>query len=319
MAAVFAPLDEVEELVAGDRRLRGDRQRQLDQSSRPRRRDRSRPGGRAGAAGTRAHRRPACRSATPFTPRSSPRPANRCAATLQRLDLRRPGCRSSPTSTGELLPHGRRRPSRCSTCSPARSPRRSSSSRDCARCIDARRARLRRSRSQAGPAGIRLGRARRRRRAQPGHQPSEAGRRASFNHALCGLYAAGPQCRPRAGHARVGAAQSRARPAQPSPRRHRSAAIRAAGRGTPRPRRARRQPMSPPDDEPVVITGAALGLPGRRATLRRRQRRPAARRRAVHRPDPGRMRHEMLDKHITRLVKSEEAGPVRDDRPPRRT
>ena len=47
-----------------------------------------------------------------------------------------------------------------------------------------------------------------------------------------------------------------------------------------------RPPAPAPAAEPVVITGAALGLPGRRAGLRRRQHRPHPRRPAVHRHDP---------------------------------
>ncbi len=54
------------------------------------------------------------------------------------------------------------------------------------------RARLRRSRSEESAAGICRGRARRAwRRGLAVHQSSEGGRRLSFNQALCGLYAAG--------------------------------------------------------------------------------------------------------------------------------
>ena len=56
---------------------------------------------------------------------------------------------------------------------------------------------------------------------------------------------------------------------------------------------------------PVTITGAVSGPARHRAHLRRRQHRAHPAWRSVHRCDPTQFRHAMLDKHITRLVKSE--------------
>ena len=83
-------------------------------------------------------------------------------------------------------------------------------------------------------------------------------------------------------------------------RRHRRPRHRAPAPSTHGPRPA----------EPVVITGAALGLPGTDhvfddANVGRILARPA-----VHRRDPARgCASAILDKHITRLVKSEDGGP----------
>ena len=74
-----------------------------------------------------------------------------------------------------------------------------------------------------------------------------------------------------------------ARPRSPPPRstaRHARRVLDHAAAPTVRSRPAGR------DDEPVVITGAALGLPGHRAGLRRRERRADPGRRAVHRRHP---------------------------------
>ena len=65
-----------------------------------------------------------------------------------------------------------------------------------------------------------------------------------------------------------------------------------------------------------MITGAALGLPGYEQMFDDANIARILRRRAVHRRDPPALRREMLDKHITRLVKGEDGGAsLRDDRP----
>ena len=109
----------------------------------------------------------------------------------------------------------------------------------------------------------------------PVHQPPEGrATHPSFNQALCGLYAAG-----------VGA---------------------AAGRRPPRcdpPGPARRA-----IDEPVVITGARSGLPGTERVFD-----DGNVARLLHGEQfidviPSRARREMVDKHITRLVKGEDGS-----------
>ena len=118
----------------------------------------------------------------------------------------------------------------------------------------------------------------------------------------------------RSGRARGGAAACRRDGAAAVPRRRRRHARRRRG---PTPA------SSSPSAEPVAAgdgDGAARpsrwssparrsGLPGRRADVRRRQRRAPAQRRAGHRRDPERgCATRSLDKHITRLVKSEDGG-----------
>ena len=161
----------------------------------------------------------------------------------------------------------------------------------------------------------------------------------SFNNALCGLWAAGlgAGIEPKA-------AALRCRPADRAAARHR----RPASRGGPGPRgagaglrrgdvqrprtpvrrvprararadgRARRGARRRPT-EPVVITGAALGLPGAERLFD-----DANVARLLDGEQgidviPGRLRREMLDKHVTRLVKGDDGGAsLRDDRPARR-
>ena len=62
---------------------------------------------------------------------------------------------------------------------------------------------------------------------------------------------------------------------------------------------------------PVVITGAALGLPGTEHIFDDGNIEPHPARRSIHRYDsPAASAQAMLDKHITRLVKSENGGPT---------
>ena len=77
MAAVLAPLPEIERIVEARRRLRRHRQRQQQQAGCDRRRDRGRGEGRRTSSRQRGRPRSGCRSATPSTPRSSRRPASR--------------------------------------------------------------------------------------------------------------------------------------------------------------------------------------------------------------------------------------------------
>ena len=134
-----------------------------------------------------------CRSATPSTPRSWRRRASRCARRCERLGLAPPSCRSSPTSTASFYPTGDgRRGGACSTSSAARSPRRCSSSRACARCTTRAPAYS----SRVGPKRALQGFAVRRPRRRPSARASarnhpKLGDVATFNQALCGLYAAG--------------------------------------------------------------------------------------------------------------------------------
>ena len=101
---------------------------------------------------------------------------------------------------------------------------------------------------------------------------------AAFNQALCGLYAAGLGAgRPRLSECEVRAAQAR---------RHR------------------------PHAAPVVITGAALGLPGTGRIFDDGNVARILRGEQFIDVIPTRFRRAMLDKHITRLVKSDNGGPT---------
>ena len=175
-----------------DRRLRRHRQRQLHPPGRARRRHR-RPSGapspRCRSAATRPSR---CRSATPSTPRSWPRPASRCGAALERLGLRA----AAAADRGQ-----RRRRALSDRDRTWRSEMLDLLARQVASPVqfvkglhtlyDAGRARVRRGRAEAGAAGLRRRRPRRRRRARLATNHPKAGDVASFNQALCGLYAAG--------------------------------------------------------------------------------------------------------------------------------
>ena len=69
---------------------------------------------------------------------------------------------------------------------------------------------------------------------------------------------------------------------------------------------ARRRPTT----LPVVITGAALGLPGTEHIFDDANIGRILRGDQFINPIPARLRHAMLDKHITRLVKSDNGGPT---------
>ena len=151
----------------------------------------------------------------------------------------------------------------------------------------------------------------------------KSGDRVAFNQALCGC------TRPGSGYRR-GSAPAAAAPSVPTEehapvladgRRPRSDGVAATCSTTScehgsrgvlrRPAAAIAQRRAAALDEPVVVTGAALGLPGSDARVRRRDRRPHPARRAVHRRDPdSTFAQAILDKHITRLVKSDDADPV---------
>jgi len=98
----------------------------------------------------------------------------------------------------------------------------------------------------------------------------------AFNQALCGLYAAG-----------LGAAQ-------------------ADAQAEAQPYRVERSPL----DRPVVITGASLGLPGTDHIFDDSNVARILRGEQFIDAIPTRFRRAMLDKHITRLVKSENGGPT---------
>ena len=150
---------------------------------------------------------------------------------------------------------------------------------------------------------------------------------ASFNQALCGLWAAGlGPARAPVDASRRAAPGATAAPRRPAPRRgpapHGSGATRRRAaatssarlfdefleRGRELMRRRARPRASAPATEPVVITGAALGLPGAEQLFD-----DANVARLLDGEQgidviPARLRREMLDKHITRLVKGDDGG-----------
>ena len=188
---------------------------------------------------------------------------------------------------------------------------------------------------EEGPAGLRRGRARRsRRRRVAVHQPPEAGRRRGVQP--------GP-VRPVRGGARRGRAarlrrlrrRRAAGPPPPAVAADRRSRARATPLRPPTPIASARSASSSPTSstaprdlrpaargatqEPVVISGAALGLPGTERVFD-----DANVGRLLHGEQlidviPSRLRHAMLDKHITRLVKSDDGAQLRDDRAARTT
>ncbi len=150
---------------------------------------------------------------------------------------------------------------------------------------------------------------------------------ATFNNALCGLWAAGvgagrePVARAAAelkagATIRRGAAAAAQSPAQPSatdrvaahPDADLERLVRRVPGTRPQADRQRRPGRPAPTIEPVVITGAALGLPGAERLFD-----DANIARLLDGEQgidliPGALRREMLDKHITRLVKGEDGG-----------
>ena len=153
----------------------------------------------------------------------------------------------------------------------------------------------------------------------------------SFNQALCGLYAAGLG---------VGVPEAHAASAPEAPRSAPGAHAAPSGDGLPE-RPAHPAPDAPEDDrftrlgrffadvlergmalyrdagleapssprEPVVITGAALGLPGAERVFDEENLRRLLDGEQFIDVIPVRIREAMVDKHITRLVKSEHGGP----------
>ena len=130
---------------------------------------------------------------------------------------------------------------------------------------------------------------------------------ATFNSALCGLWAAGVGTG-REPIAREAAALRAGATAQPRPGGPRRAAAPASVEpAAPAPLPSSR---SAPDgdrrsSEPVVITGAALGLPGTERLFDDENVARLLRGEQGIDVVPGRLRREMLDKHITRLVKGD--------------
>ena len=149
---------------------------------------------------------------------------------------------------------------------------------------------------------------------------------ATFNKALCGLWAAGPRRRPRAGTRAPSraAAAARARRAQP----RLAAACASAVPGGVRRARPPERPAPPPSLRGRARGGPTPAEPSRSSSPAPRSGCPGAERlfddaniaRILDGEQfidviPGRLRREMLDKHITRLVKGEDGGAdVRDDR-----
>ncbi len=141
---------------------------------------------------------------------------------------------------------------------------------------------------EACAAGIRLGRARRRRDRQPGLEPSQAGRCSDLQQRPLRALGCGPRRRARAGRPRVRAAAGRRHqpaastggargPRAPGASRARGSGVR---RARPRIGRRRRADRAGGDHR----RGARA--PRRRAAVRRREHRAAAQRRAGDRRDP---------------------------------
>ena len=97
MAAVFAPMEEVERILKTSQRLRGDRQRQQRQPVGHRRRQPGRRAGHGDFPEGRLQRGGSCRSATPSTLRSWRRPASPCGRCCSACACSRRPSRSSPT------------------------------------------------------------------------------------------------------------------------------------------------------------------------------------------------------------------------------
>ena len=156
----------------------------------------------------------------------------------------------------------------------------------------------------------------------------KAGDIATFNSALCGLWAAGlgagrgVPAREAAEFKGLAVASAPAvekavsttpAPAAPEPAAPEPAAPEPVAASEPVAESDQAQP------EPVVITGAALGLPGAELLFDDANIARLLDGRQGIDLIPGRLRREMMDKHITRLVKREDGGAtLRDDRPARR-
>jgi len=153
---------------------------------------------------------------------------------------------------------------------------------------------------------------------------------ASFNQALCGLYAAGLGRGKAEGATAKSVASVLATP--PAVGKSKVSAVRLPSEGSSatqsgngdhyaelghffagvleRGWQIHRGQERPPASLPVVITGAALGLPGTKRIF------DDGNLAAILRGDqfidliPGRFRRAMLDKHITRLLKSDNGGPT---------
>ena len=172
-------------------------------------------------------------------------------------------------------------------------------------------ARVRRGRPEEGAARVRRGRPRRARRLRrPVHQPPQAERPTAFNQALCGLYAAG------LGFG-AGVTPSPAPTTINEPRNDMDETYVELGkvfaefldRG-----RSIYQPAAQPQgatvvQEPVVITGAALGLPGVDRVFDDENIGRILDGEQFIDAIPHKMRQAMVDKHITRLVKPESGEP----------
>ena len=117
----------------------------------------------------------------------------------------------------------------------------------------------------------------------------------SFNHALCGLYASG-----------LGTPAPATSPGDDSSRelRQRFAEFLERGREL-----LGELPASPaPDHEPVVITGAGLGLPGAEPLFDEHSVARILHGEQLIDVIPSRIRHEIVDRHITRLRKGDDGS-----------
>ena len=268
MAAVFAPLDRDREDRRRDRRLRRHRQRQLDRAGGHRRRHRRRrqpPSSKCQQRGFQTAMLPVSHAFHTSIVAPASEPLRR---TLERLELRPPEIPIVANVTGELYPMG---PDvvpemldllAAQVASPVQFVQGS------ADAVRRGRPRVRGGRAEEGAAGLRRRRPRRRRR-RPGHQPPEARRRHRLQPGAV---------RPLRGRVRRGRGRA-------------DVGVRAVTEvsraGDPaQPRRRAASSTAAPAAEPVVITGAALGLPGAPQRVRRRQRRPHPARRAGDRRHP---------------------------------
>ena len=215
--------------------------------------------------------------------------------------------------------------------------------------VRGRRPGLRRGRAEAGASRVRRGRARlgARRRARAVHQPPQVRRRAVVQRRALRPVRGGPRlpsrgprqpvqqprpcrCQPRAPSYRTlphreqpcrktvtpnlaawspisSTAAAASSPAPSSQRTPRSRSVTATGRHAAASARTARRRRCP---KPVVITGAALGLPGTERVFDDENVARILSGQQFIDVVPRQVRREMVDKHITRLVKSETGDPV---------
>ncbi len=292
MAAVFAPLAEVERILktingyvvianvnSNTQSVIGGASKAVEQAI-------------ADLPESRLQRGASCRSATPSTPRSWRRPANRCARCCSACICKSPRVPIVANVNGEFYPTG---PDvRTADAGPAGPAGRFAGAvrEGPAHALRRRRARLRRSRTEEGVAGIRRGCARQRRamsfRCSPIIPRSATSRPSTRRCADCTRRGSG-RCEATVDVPRFPPDPQRCRRSSLRPWIHQHQSCRkclpwpvrcsrhhAVERRYATPRSAtcspmcsiaaweiyRRQRSQRPQREPVVITGAALGLPG---------------------------------------------------------